>query len=345
MCGGELIYSEGTHDLCCARNPYESMSAEEWEAGAALHEGRAGYGEGAGEGEAGRLYIYKVWNEGEEGGRLKRSAGSSASIDVRCPLNPARSSSGGMEQDVEADVDVSRSFDAPRGRFAQDETVDKIHPDPPLRKEGIEKEGDNLRPPSEFSGASRVSGMRDTAPENGHVSREAAGQRGGFEGYAGGADNAQASDAPVKGHVKEMTVQNRVAEISSGENDQVNPSATPVKTHRCVFAVSFTESGRFGTLWSMRTVHAETNYFSLTRLMQKIEKRLRNGEPLAANAPNPPKKRERSAAAKLAFRFGIEEEDVYSIRYSTETVKRLALFYGISERDVRRIRDVEIGEE
>ncbi len=26
MCGGELIYSEGTHDLCCARNPYESMS-------------------------------------------------------------------------------------------------------------------------------------------------------------------------------------------------------------------------------------------------------------------------------------------------------------------------------
>src|SRR3990167_11014834 len=69
MCGGELIYSEGTHDLCCARNPYESMSGEEWEAGAALHEGRAGCGEGAGEGEAGRLYIYKVWNEGEESGR------------------------------------------------------------------------------------------------------------------------------------------------------------------------------------------------------------------------------------------------------------------------------------
>ena len=278
MCGGELIYSEGTHDLCCARNPYESMSGEEWEAGAALHEGRAGYGEGAGKGEAGRLYIYKVWNEGE------------------------------------ADIDVCRSFDAPRDRFARDETVDKIHPDPPLRKEGIEKEGDNMRPLAELSGASRVSGMRDAAPENGHVSREAAGQRRGFETNASSGDEAQAQD-------------------------------TPVKTHKCVFAVSFTESGRFGMLWSMRTVHAETNYFSITRLMQKIEKRLRNGEPLAANAPNPPKKRERSAAAKLAFRFGIEEEDVYSIRFSTETVKRLALFYGISERDVRRIREAEGVEE
>ncbi len=123
--------------------------------------------------------------------------------------------------------------------------------------------------------------------------------------------------------------------------DNAQASDTPVKGHACVFAVSFTESGRFGTLWSMRTVHAETNYFSLTRLMQKIEKRLRNGEPLAANAPHPTKKRERSAAAKLAFRFGIEEEDVYSIRFSTETVKRLALFYGISERDVRRIREAE----
>jgi hypothetical protein len=95
----------------------------------------------------------------------------------------------------------------------------------------------------------------------------------------------------------------------------------------------------------MRTVHSETNYFSLTRLLQKIEKRLRNGEPLAENSPNPPKKREKSAAAKLAFRFGIEEEDVYSIRFSTETVKRLALFYGIPERDVRRIREAEVGEE
>lgn len=54
-----------------------------------------------------------------------------------------------------------------------------------------------------------------------------------------------------------------------------------------------------------------------------------NGEPLAANTPNPPRKRERSGEAKLAFRYGIEEEDIYSIRYSSETVPRLAVFYSI----------------
>ena len=48
MCGGELIYSEGTHDLCCSRNPYESMSGEEWAAGLELREGRAGYWGGPG---------------------------------------------------------------------------------------------------------------------------------------------------------------------------------------------------------------------------------------------------------------------------------------------------------
>lgn len=288
MCGGELIYSEGTHDLCCARNPYESMSGEEWEAGAALHEGRAGYGEGAGESEAGRLYIYKVWNEGEEGGRLKHKVvAEPAPIHAYSPgISPSPLPSplahlGGGSRNREG--------------------------------EGI-RITDDADSAAEASAGETHTGNPSAAPVKGHVSREAAGERRGIEGYAGGADNAQASDTPVKGHA-------------------------------CVFAVSFTESGRFGTLWSMRTVHAEANYFSLTRLMQKIEKRLRNGEPLAANAPNPPKKRERSAAAKLAFRFGIEEEDVYSIRFSTETVKRLALFYGISERDVRRIRQAEIGEE
>lgn len=239
MCGGELIYSEGTHDLCCARNPYESMSAEEWEASAALHEGRTEYGEG----DAGRLYIYKVWNEGE--------------------------------------------------------------------KEGL---------------------ARGALTEHGHKNVDAA-------------DVMQDAGSTMQDDTKEDEVRHRVAEVCAGERYEANPPATPIKGHACVFAVSFTESGRFGTLWSMRTVHAETNYFSLTRLMQKIEKRLRNGEPLAENAPNPPKKREKSAAAKLAFRFGIEEEDVYSIRFSTETVPRLALFYGIPERDVRRIREAEGVEE
>jgi galactose-1-phosphate uridylyltransferase len=41
MCGGELIYSEGTHDLCCRNNRYERVSEEEWEA--SFNEVRAGY--------------------------------------------------------------------------------------------------------------------------------------------------------------------------------------------------------------------------------------------------------------------------------------------------------------
>ena len=64
-----------------------------------------------------------------------------------------------------------------------------------------------------------------------------------------------------------------------------------VKRHSCVFAVSYTESARFGTLWSIRIVHKETNYFALMRLMQKIEKRRISGTPLAANAPFQLKKR------------------------------------------------------
>lgn len=81
------------------------------------------------------------------------------------------------------------------------------------------------------------------------------------------------------------------------------------------------------------------------RLMQKIEKRRANGEPLAANTPYQPRKRERTRAGKIAFRYGIEEEDVYSIKFSSETVKRLAVFYGIPERDVKRIREEEVEEE
>ena len=218
MCGGELVYSERTHDLCCGNNPYERMSDEEWEAAAALHEGRAEYG--GDESGSGHMYVVEI------------SAGE------------------------------------------------------------------------------RYKGNPFAAPVKGHVTSEAAGDRGGFEGTRG-AGKAQASDAPADARA-------------------------------CVFAVSFTESGRFGTLWSVRVAHGGTNYFSLMRLMQKIEKRRRSGEPLAANAPSPPRKRERSEACKLAFRYGIEEEDIYSIRYSSETVPRLAVFYGISERDIRQIKQAEV---
>lgn len=309
MCGGELIYSEGTHDLCCARNPYESMSGEEWEASAALREGRAGYGEGAGEEDAGRLYIYKVWNEGKEKGSVQGAL-----------------TEHGHKNAGAADVMQDAGY-----RMQDDTEEDEVSH---RMAEAFTGEGDGANPTA--------------AHLKGHASSEAFGHHGGFETVTNSGDDAQTSDATVKtnkGLIKENTFHHPGGEVSAEEKDRAVTSDTPVKTHKCVFAVSFTESGRFGTLWSMRTVHAETNYFSLTRLMQKIEKRLRNGEPLAENAPTPPKRRERSEAAKLAFRFGIEEEDVYSIRFSTETVKRLALFYGIPERDVKRIREAEIGEE
>lgn len=116
------------------------------------------------------------------------------------------------------------------------------------------------------------------------------------------------------------------------------------KPKACVFALTFTESGRCGTLWSIRTVHDTTNCFALMSLMKKIEKRQRAGEPLAPNVPNLPRKVERSEATKLAFRYSIEVEDLYSIRYSSETAERLASFYGLSVRDVRHIRDADIEE-
>lgn len=62
MCGGELVYSEGTHDLCCGNNPYKRMSGEEWEA--ALQDARAEYGNE----DLGGGCIYKVYGEGRKAG-------------------------------------------------------------------------------------------------------------------------------------------------------------------------------------------------------------------------------------------------------------------------------------
>jgi hypothetical protein len=255
MCGGELIYSEGTHDLCCVKNPYESAAARE--EGGVLHEERAEYG------GAKDAHIYKVWGEERE----------------------------------------SKNF---INHYIKDP-----HPNlPPASGEGIKNmPGDKL--------ACGSIAEKETVE----------------------------TPAQVQGHTEESAVYVDTGEASAEGADSALVSATPIKRHGCVFAVSFTESARFGTLWSVRVVHGETNYFALMRLMQKIEKRRAAGEPLAANAPHLPKKRERSPAAKLAFRFGIEEEDVYSIKFSSETVKRLAVFYGIPERDVKRIREEELGEE
>ncbi len=113
----------------------------------------------------------------------------------------------------------------------------------------------------------------------------------------------------------------------------------------CVFGVSFTESANKGTLWSIRAVHGDTNYAALMRLLQNIEERIRNNKPLAANVPNLPKKIERNKVSKLAFRYSLEIEDLYSIKYSTETLERLAMFYNLTEKEIRHIKQSDVMEE
>ena len=113
----------------------------------------------------------------------------------------------------------------------------------------------------------------------------------------------------------------------------------------CVFGVSFTESAYRGTLWSIRIVHGNTNYAALMRLLQNIEERTRNNEPLAPNVPNLQKKIEKSKVSKLAFRYSVEIEDLYSIKYSTETLKRLAMFYNLTEKEIRHIKQTDVMEE
>ena len=113
----------------------------------------------------------------------------------------------------------------------------------------------------------------------------------------------------------------------------------------CVFGLSFTESAKNGTLWSIRIVDGETNYEALMRLMRDVERRFRAKEPLAANVPNLPKKVERTNASKLAFRYNIEIEDLFSIKYSTETIDRLAMFYNLTSKEVRHIKQTDVLED
>lgn len=113
----------------------------------------------------------------------------------------------------------------------------------------------------------------------------------------------------------------------------------------CVFGISFTESANVGTLWSIRIVDGETDYAALMKLMQSIEQRVRAKEPLAANVPNLPRKIERSTVSKLAFSYKLEIEDLYSIKYSTETIERLAMFYNLTQKEIRHIKQSDILEE
>ena len=66
---------------------------------------------------------------------------------------------------------------------------------------------------------------------------------------------------------------------------------------------------------------------------------------LAVNVPNLPKKIERNKVTKLAFRYNLEIEGIYSIKYSTETIERLAMFYNLTQKDVRHIKQKDIMED
>ena len=249
MCGGELIYSEGTHDLCCVKNVSELCSLE------------TGRGRNAADAAGSGRTLHEP---GAEYGTTGRNN------EMPCELSAGKAG----EQAVEG-----------------------------FGNEHIDNPG---------------------LAENLHA---------GTNGY-----RADERDAGKRGdpHTKRAVF----AEGACTESSKLQKN-TPV----CVFAVSFIESGKHGTLWSIRTVHGGTNYFALMRLIDKIEKRQRKGEPLAANVPNLPRKVERSKECKLAFRYNLEVEDLYSIKYSSETVNKLSMYYGLSERDIRHIQAVELGGE
>lgn len=239
MCGGELIYSEGTHDLCCRRNGQEA---------------------------------------GEE------QAAAEAEETVYAASGDYEASSLCEEMEAYGACGGDRAGAVPHAGLLASAAVPGA---------GAGRTG---------RGGARLRKARAISADRPHVSRK------GFRRSAG------------------LMAKEGAAQREDG----------------CVFALSFTGSGGYGTLWSLRTDHRGTNYFSLMRLLQRIEKRVENGEPLAPNIPNTARKVERSPVLKLAFRHGLEEEDIYSIRHSTESVARLALFYGITEKEVKKIKRASI---
>lgn len=244
MCGGELIYSDGTHDLCCRRNRPEAGEAAAAAAAEAedLEQDRA----------------YPAWGDNEAQKLCEEREAYGA-------FPEAGGSGGAMHPGFHA------------GAAAQG------------GRTGL--------------GGARLRKARQSAPaDRPHVSRK------GFRRSAG------------------LVARERGAPEEDG----------------CLFALSFTGSGDDGTLWSVRTDHRSTNYFALMRLFQRIEKRVENGEQLAPNIPNTARKVERSPVLVLAFKYGLEEEDLYSIRHSTESVDRLAHFYNLTEGQIREIKRAKL---
>lgn len=136
---------------------------------------------------------------------------------------------------------------------------------------------------------------------------------------------------------------------SAGKNGAHAPREAemdPPRGKSCIFAISLTESNNSGSLFSIRINHAETNYMVLSFVMREMQTRGRGQ--LARNwhetinhgfngnqyqkRPNMP------TDEKLAGKLGLEPEDLYCIKNSTETIKNLAQYYGLTEGQVRSIK-------
>jgi len=113
---------------------------------------------------------------------------------------------------------------------------------------------------------------------------------------------------------------------------------------RCTFAVSFTTSENYGTLWSVRLDRSKTNYEIYLDLMVDIEKRLSENIPLAENTPDAPRGQASwTKEEQICRRYNLEVEDLYSICYSSESIDELAVYYGLDVRDIKSIKDIEGG--
>jgi hypothetical protein len=116
----------------------------------------------------------------------------------------------------------------------------------------------------------------------------------------------------------------------------------PPRGDTCIFAASFTPSAHSGILFNVRIERAEVNYNALAELIREILTRkpgklARNYKDAVIIQPAQ-KKKAAQTDERLARKLGLEIEDVFSIKHSTETIKNLAQFYGISEGNVRIIK-------
>lgn len=109
----------------------------------------------------------------------------------------------------------------------------------------------------------------------------------------------------------------------------------------CGFHATFTESGRGSVLWSIRLTPSRSSPQQLARVIYDVEKSVRKG----VKQPRPSSikgQREHTPTERLALKHGLEPEDVFSIRKSSERTNELAKFYGIHVRAVQEIKKADL---